>query len=179
MDSDEHGSRIAQRLAGPAVIAVVAALAVAVVTLPLNAALKQREFWAIAGIAVALALVAALALTIRSAARARTRIAALEAKLAEYRDELDRVKVLVARLTPAALPQWLSVAITYAERTGGRVDVVHDGLRFVTADQDGEWTVHLPLSADDSVWTLERDELHRVLGIDQHAYMTALLDPAT
>ena len=177
MDSAEHESRIAQRLAGPAAIAVAAALAVAVVTLPLNAAVKQREFWAVGGIAVTLALVAALALTIRSAARARTRITALEAELGEQRGELDRVKVLVERPTRATLPQWLSVAITHTERTGGRVDVVHDGLRFVTADQDGQWTVHLPLSADDTVWTLERDELHRVLGIDQRGYMVALVEP--
>jgi hypothetical protein len=51
-------------------------------------------------------------------------------------------------VTRAALPTWLLVAIGHAERTGGRIDVVPDGLKLVSAASPGEWTVTVPVSAD-------------------------------
>ena len=86
------------------------------------------------------------------------------------------MQVFLARVTRAACPSWLLVAIHYTEQTGGRIDVVRDGLRFVLAAADGEWTVKLPVSADRLAEALDRDGLHRMLGIGQSEYMTALIE---
>jgi len=81
-------------------------------------------------------------------------------------------------VTRAAFPAWLLVSIRHTERTGGRIDVVPDGLRFVSVAGDGHWTVELPVATSATAQPLTRDGLHRALGIGQREYMNALLEPA-
>ena len=93
----------------------------------------------------------------------------------DQREELDGLQLLVRRIELGAFPQWLRVAIVHAERTGCRIDVVPDGLRFVSATVDGQWTVKLPVANDPAAQARDRDGLHRALGIDQGAYTAALI----
>jgi hypothetical protein len=64
----------------------------------------------------------------------------------------------------------------HVEGHGGRLDVVTEGLRFVSQDGERVWTVPLPLPAEAVEQHLHHVELHQRLGIDQGAYTTALLD---
>jgi hypothetical protein len=181
--TDESHDGIAQRLGWPAAIAAVTT----VVGIVLSAALKQDAVWAVGAIVVLVVVIGWLGVTTRAAVTARRRIEQLERQQREdraerdrvqcdQREELDGLQVLVGRLELGAFPQWLRVAIVHAERTDGRIDVVPDGLRFVAAGGDGQWTIELPLSTDDTAQRLTRDGLHRALGIGQREYTTALIE---
>jgi hypothetical protein len=129
-------------------------------------------------------LVAWLTTLTRAGAAARRRIEELERQAAAEREklerraaaqheELDRLQLLMTRVTRAAFPDWLLVAIHYTEQTGGRIDIVPTVLRFVAAAKDDTWTVALPVSTDPEEQARDHEGLHHALGIGQREYTTA------
>ena len=186
MAIDEHPQPVAQRFGWPAAVNAVTASVAVVVTLVLGAAVKQHAFWAGAAIACLAIVVAWLAALTRAGAAARRRIEELERqaaaereefeqRAAAQREEADRLQLLVGRLTRATFPDWLLVAIHHTEQTGGRIDIVPTGLRFVSAAEDGTWTVALPVSTDPTAQARAHEGLHHALGIGQLEYTTALI----
>jgi hypothetical protein len=186
MATDEHTESVAQRFGWPAAITALATTVGVLVTLVLGEAVKQHAFWIIVAIACLTVLIAWLIAASRAGAAARRRIGKLEQqaaaqreerehRAAAQREELDRLQLIMARASRAALPAWLLVAIEHTERSGGRIDLDPQGLRFVSASRDGTWTVTLPVSADPAAQARDHDGLHRALDIGQAQYTTALI----
>ena len=168
---EQHGS-LARLFGWPTATGVAAGA----VLLVLQAAVDERDFWIAAGVVAVVGIVAWLGYASRAITSSRRRIDALERQAAQHAVRLDRHQIELERLAHASLPQWLRVAIAHVERHGGRIDVAPEGLRFVTADAQADWTIPKPLPADATVQHLHHRELHGRLGIDQRAYTAALLD---